>query len=171
MKTSSLTKGGLLSGLGFILTYLSTILPTNKMFVLILASCLIPLTILLTNSKTGFIVYITTSLLNILLIGFKGQVFLYIIFFGLYGIVKLLIEKLRKMYLEIILKLSFLNICLFITYFLYKTLFINININKFPIDSNKAIPIFLIICQIIFLVYDYAITLFIATINKKLKHI
>lgn len=95
MNTSFITKAGILTALGVILTYLSILLPTNKLFTLGLTSCLIPITIVLTNVRTGILVYIATSLLNLLLIGLRGQVFLYILFFGSYGLIKLYIEKLE----------------------------------------------------------------------------
>ncbi len=163
MKTAYLTKGSILTAMGVIFIYLSTLVPTNKLFLLIVSSCLIPITIVSCNTKVGIITYISTSLLSLLVIGIKGNVYLYIIFFGLYGIIKLYIEKLQKMALELILKFCFLNFSLLISFFVYKSFFPNIDLSKFFIP----IPALVLGIQVIFLLYDYALTLFIYEVRKK----
>ncbi|KAJ50442.1 hypothetical protein BD780_004090 [Clostridium tetanomorphum] len=165
MNTSFITKAGILTALGVILTYLSILLPTNKLFTLGLTSCLIPITIVLTNVRTGILVYIATSLLNLLLIGLRGQVFLYILFFGSYGLIKLYIEKIRNLYLEIILKFSFFNICLVISYFIYK-FFLPDNIINLPF---KFIISGWLVFQLGFFLQDYALTIIIHIINTRFK--
>lgn len=163
MKTAYLTRGSILTAIGLIFIYLSTLAPTNKLFLLIISSSLIPMAIISCNIKVGIITYISTSLLSLFIVGIKGSVYLYIIFFGLYGIIKLYIEKLQKMALELILKFSFLNFSLLISFFVYKNFFPNIDLTKFFIP----IPILILGMQVIFLLYDYALTLLIYEVRKK----
>lgn len=159
-KTSNITKGGFLTTLGVILIYLSGIVPVNKAYLLAIASFIIPLAVVVTNFKNAITVYGATSLLSLLICGFKITVFSYIIFFGLYGLIKYFIERLRKLPLEIILKLAFFNICLF-TLFLLCSLFfpgiLKIKISRYLIALGA---------QIAFLIYDYLITLFITYVNR-----
>ena len=159
-KSTNIARGGLFTALGVLFIYLSTVIPTSRLYVLGLASCIVPMSIMMTNVKNGFIVYAATSLLSLLIVGFKGNVIAYIIFFGLYGFVKLYVERLRNMTYEIILKLLFFNLALGIIY-IFATLF-------FPslIKINISIYMALVMVQFIFIVFDYALTLFIAYVNR-----
>ncbi|GAA0728087.1 hypothetical protein GCM10008905_26490 [Clostridium malenominatum] len=157
MKTSYLTKGGILSALGVIFIYLSTIAPTNKLFLLVISSALIPLGVIGTNIKVALGIYTSTSLLGLFIIGFKGSVFLYIIFFGIYGIIKLYIEKIGTLHLELIAKFVFFNLCLYIAYLAIYLVLPNFDLNKLPLP----LPIILILLEVSFFLYDYALTLFI----------
>lgn len=163
LKTSYLARGGILTAIGLIFIYLSSLAPTNKLFLLAMASSLIPIVIISCNIKIGIITYISTSLLSLFIIGIKGSVYLYIVFFGIYGIIKLYVEKLRKMPIELILKFSFFNFSLLISFFIYKNFFPGIDLNKLPIPM----PILILASQIVFFLYDYALTLFIYEIRKK----
>ena len=154
-KSSYIAKGGLFTAVGVILVYLSTIIPVNKLFLLVIASCIIPLCVIDSGLKSALTVYVSTSLLSLLIGGIKSSVILYIIFFGLYGIVKYYIEKLRKLCIELLLKLVFFNSCIVFMYLTYR-LFVT-NLFKFKIPFYWI----LILMQIVFILYDYAVTLFI----------
>jgi hypothetical protein len=159
-KTSALAKGGIYTALSVLCIYLSSIVPTTKLYVLGVASCIIPLAILTTNIKNSLTVYAASSLLSLLLLGIRWNVFAYIIFFGSYGFIKYYVEKFNKLPLEILLKLVFFNICMFLIYFLYKLLFMDAIKIKLPL-AFAAIAL-----EFIFLICDYALTLFIAYANR-----
>ena len=92
------------------------------------------------------------------------------IFFGVFGIIKFFIERLRKEKLEILLKLVFFNIA-FIIGFLIMQNILGINVitgletivSRLFDTSTKAIAsiILWIIAQPVFLIYDYAMTMII----------
>lgn len=159
-KTSYLAKGGLFTAIGFILIYLSTIVPVNKAYLLAVASCIIPLSVITTNVRNAIVVYMATSLLALVICGAKITIILYIAFFGLYGLVKYYIEMLRKLYLELLLKLLFLNIDLIILFFIYNLFFPNL--------LKVTMPLYIIAAagQVAFLVFDYILTIFINYSNN-----
>ncbi len=159
-KGKSIAYGGIITALSIIFIYLSTIIPFNKIFFLACASFLIPIGVIFTSLKNCWLIYISSALLSLLLIGFKGNVFFYILFFGPYGIIKNYIEKLNNLPLEIILKLLYFNGSIALIYVLFKT-FIS-TLKNIPIP----IPMFILIAQIIFLIFDYILTLFIYNISK-----
>ena len=161
-KASNMAKGGLFTALTILFLYISSIVPINRFYLLGLASCIIPLTIISTNVKNAILVYISSGLLS-LLFGFRGSALAYIIFFGSYGFIKYYVEKLRKVPLEFILKLSFFNICLCSIYFLYKLFSFGLPKINIPIYSV------VIVAQLVFVIYDYALTMFISYANKKLN--
>lgn len=164
-RTSYITKGGLFTAIGFIFIYLSTIVPVNKAYLLAIASCIIPLSLITTNVKNAIVVYMSTSLLAVLVCGTRITVVLYVIFFGLYGLVKYYIERLRKLYIEFILKLLFFNIDLAILFLIYKLFF--------PSLLKVAMPLYIVIAaaQAAFLVFDYILTVFINYSNKHFRHL
>jgi hypothetical protein len=162
MKSNRIAKGGIFTALSLILLYLSSILPTNKLFMLIIASCIIPLSIMITGIKNTIVVYSAVSLLSFFIIPSKIISAVYILIFGSYGFVKYFIEKLRNVPLEIILKLLYFNIASVIILAIYKLLFFKI--------PNININIYLVILaiEIAFVIYDYALTSFISYANKNL---
>lgn len=161
--TNKLTRGSIYTALSVVCIYLSSIIPTTKLYVLGIASCIIPISIITTGVKNSLLVYLASSLLSLLIIGLKWNVLAYIILFGSYGFIKFYIEKLNKLTLELILKLLFFNICVVIIYFIFKLLFIDVLKTKLPIAAV------LVMIQLIFLLCDYAITLFISYAKKHFK--
>ncbi|MGL5085431.1 MAG: hypothetical protein ACRC68_06870, partial [Clostridium sp.] len=65
MKTKDLTLVGILTGLTLAILYSSAILPISTLSILTLASCLIPICIIRSSVKTGFVVYIASTVLGI----------------------------------------------------------------------------------------------------------
>lgn len=157
-----MAKGGIITAIGVILIYLSTIIPGNKLFLLSIASCLIPIAVISTSLKNSFIIYFSTSILAFLMSGLTTSVIAYALFFGVYGIVKYYIEKIRKLPIEILLKLIFFNVCFFIFY--------NILMLFTSSSLNLKLPIYIFIIggELIFLFYDYFLTVMIVFINKRL---
>jgi hypothetical protein len=160
MKSNKMAKGGIFAALSLILLYLSSAFPTNRLFILVIASCIIPLSILLTGIKNTLVVYGTVSLLSIFIIPSKLISIAYILIFGCYGFVKYYIERLRRIPLEFVLKLLYFNISSLIIICLYKLLLIKI--------PNLNIYFLLPIMELSFLVYDYTLTIFIAYAKNKL---
>lgn len=162
-KASYTARGGLYTAVSIIFLYLSAYIPNNKFFFLAAASCIIPLSIITIGIKHSFIVYLAVSFIGIFLIGSKGILFLYIVFFGLYGFVKYAVEKIKNLPLELLLKIAFLNISILLSYFISR-LFMNYNLS-----FKISLYIVIIAIQIIFLIYDYTLTLFIAYMHKTFK--
>ncbi|MEG1131588.1 MAG: hypothetical protein RSD77_04675 [Romboutsia sp.] len=152
--------GGILLALNIILLLLSNIIPMNTLFFMGAASLLIAIVIVEYGVKMGVAFYIASSILSFLVISNKAQWLLYIFTFGIYGLIKYLIERDRPLFIDLLLKLIFANIAIGGLYFILKGI-IFIPVNIFTI----------IAFQIAFLIYDYAYTLFIDYYEKKLKKI
>lgn len=82
-RTLFMAKGGIITAIGVILIYLSNIIPGNKLFLLSIASCLIPVAVITTNLKNSFIIYFSTLILAFLMSGLTTAVIAYALFFGL----------------------------------------------------------------------------------------
>ncbi|SHJ94098.1 hypothetical protein [Tepidibacter formicigenes] len=149
---------GILLGINQIFLFFSSIIPTNRLFFLGISSLPISLVIIENGFKSGLLFYTASALLSIVLIPNKIYLIPYILFFGIYGLIKYLIEKNRNLIIEYSLKFLSFNIIFFIGYSIIKNfIFVKINI------------IIILISQVFFLAYDYAYGLFINYYYEKIK--
>lgn len=160
MKAKNITLGGILCAITILLLLGTSILPTSKLTLFAVTSAIIPLAIIRSTVRTAILVYLCSSIIGILILP-KTTLILYILFFGIYGIVKFYIEKINKISIEILLKLIFFNASLSITFITLNTLlfsYLNIKISILYIYG---------LGQILFFVFDYALTLLITYFIKK----
>ena len=151
---------GILLALNIILLLLSNIIPINTVFFMGLASFLISIVIMEYGFKLGILFYIASSVLSFLVLPNKAQWLIYIFTFGIYGLIKYLVEKDRPFYIDILLKLVYANLSILSLYFMIKGI-IYIPINIFTI----------LVFQFAFLIYDYVYTLFIDYYKQRIRKI
>lgn len=169
MKAKDIALGGILVALTTIVLYATSILPISTLAILTIASALIPVCIIRSNIQTSIFVYISSSLIAFFLVPINIS-FLYFVFFGVYGIIKYFIERIRKEKLEIVLKVVFFNIAFIIGFIIMQNV-LGINIiaglevlmSRFFDTSARTIAtiILWIVAQPIFLIYDYTMTMII----------
>lgn len=160
MKAKHIAENGILGALTVVILYVASIFPINTFSILTVASVLIPISIIRTSIRDAILLYIASSILCFFLIKTNIAIF-YILFFGIYGIIKYFIEKIQKVFIEILLKLISFNILLAVTYFI---------VINFIGAINLKLPLYFlwIIGQIAFLIYDYALTIIISFYLKKI---
>lgn len=153
--------GGITTALIFISLYTGTIIKNNRIFFLALSTYLESIPFLTGNIRFGILVYFTSSLLSIILLPNKIFAAAYVIF-GIYPLIKILSEK-HKLIIEFLLKYSWLNISVLISYFIYTLIF--------KLQLFKSVYIFLIalmVLEIGFLIYDIIFSKFIYLIKEKI---
>lgn len=169
MKAKDIALGGILVALTTMVLYSTSILPISTLVILTIASSLIPVCIIKSNIKTSIFVYISSSLIAFFLVKINIA-FLYFIFFGVYGIIKYFIERIRKEKIEIVLKLIVFNTAFIIGFIIMQNILginlisgLEVLISRFFDISSKTIAsiILWIVAQPIFLIYDYAMTMII----------
>ncbi len=153
-------KGGMLVALTLLTLYLARFIPTNKLTFMVISSVFVPMGILSLNITQGTIIYVASSILSFLL-GLNTISILYIFLFGPYGIIKFLVERIRKTYIEIILKLIYFNVTTALLYIIGKELILM----NLPMEL-PFIPLVLLL-QLLFILYDYSLTLLIEYIQKR----
>lgn len=151
---------GILLGVHTILLILINIIPMNTLFIMGIASLIISIIIMEFGPKSGVVFYLASIILSFLVINNKAQWVLYNLTFGVYGLIKYIIEQDRSIYLEYILKIIFANILLMITYFILRG-FIYIPINI----------LIIIAFQVVFMIYDSVYTKFIDYYETKIRKI
>jgi hypothetical protein len=159
LNSKNISTAGMMIAIGIVILYISTVIQINTIAILTVASSLIPITIIKSNMKTAISVYICTTIISLFLVPIN-LLLLYGCFFGIYGIIKFFIEKLKNRIIEIILKLAYFNITIFVLVYI-----LQIAIGP----AYETLPIYLIIAssELLFLLYDYSLTLIISYyINK-----
>lgn len=151
---------GILLGVHTILLILINIIPMNTLFIMGIASLIISIIIMEFGPKSGVVFYLASIILSFLVINNKAQWVLYNLTFGVYGLIKYIIEQDRSIYLEYILKIIFANMLLMITYFILRG-FIYIPINILTILAF----------QVVFMIYDSVYTKFIDYYETKIRKI
>ncbi|MBC6696391.1 hypothetical protein H9L25_06385 [Terrisporobacter mayombei] len=158
--SKKISYGGILLALNIILLLLVNVIPINTLFLMGLASLPISIIIMEWGPKLGTIFYMASVILSFIVMANKFQWILYIFTFGIYGLIKYVIEKDRSFLIEYIMKLISANILIFIAYFILKN-FIYIPINFITI----------VIFEMAFIIYDYVYSRFIDYYNVRLRKI
>ncbi len=162
-KTKRLALNGILGALSVICLLLADILPTNRISLYALSSFFISISIIENGIKAGWIFYAATCLLSFIVVPEKLGIVPYVIFFGIYGIVKFYIERLDRLVIEYILKFAYFNACMGIALWALKGLF--------RYELRIMLPVWLLVAaaEIVFFIYDIVYTMFINYYRNKLR--
>jgi len=154
--TKTVATGGVFLALSIATLFAATTIPGIELTLYTVSSFYVAFVILELSVKAGWLFYFASVILTFIVVPNKSALIPYAIFFGLYGIVKYYIENFKKTKqpIEIIFKLIYCNIMLFLGYWIFGELFFGtINLPDF------ALPVLIFGAQIFFLAYDYIFTL------------
>ncbi len=146
---------GILTALAAAALFLENIFPTGKLGFYILASFILSVVIMECGLSFGWLSYAAVSVLALLLVPEKTAVFPYILFFGIYSLVKSHIERLNKLIPEWVLKFLFFNLSLFFMWNIAVHL-----LGLIPQGLLNALPVYAIvlILQVAFFAFDWIFT-------------
>lgn len=151
--------GGILLAVNIILLLFLNIISTNTLLIMGLASLPISIVIMEFGPKSGVAFYTASIVLGFIVMTNKSHWVIYVFTFGVYGLIKYIIERDLPVYVEILLKLVFANIVLVFLYFILKPfLYIPVKLG--------LIAMF----EVVFILYDYMYSSFIDYYNNKLKN-
>jgi hypothetical protein len=111
-------------------------------------------------------VYIAVSVLSLILAADKEAAVLFILFFGYYPIIKALLEKTGKKYLILILKFIIFNVSIIACYFLSIKV-LGVPVESFTIRGVYLPWVFLLVGNITFILYDYAVSSIVVTYYQR----
>lgn len=155
--------GGVLSVLCIFSLYLAVYLPTNRIFFYGLSSIFSSVIMVEGGAGWAWTFYGATSMLAFFLVPNKIGIIPYVLFFGLYGIVKYYIEGIENVFLQIVLKGGVFLLSMLGTAIIAKEIFMS------EVSSKLPLWVIAIIALVIFYVYDYAYTRFIMYYEIVLK--
>lgn len=159
LKSKDVAYLGVLLGLNQLFIILSSIIETNTVILFAAAALVVGIIIVEFGSKSGILFYIASCILGSFLTFNKIEFITYILFFGLYSIVKHLLEiRINNKTLLYSMKFLYFNMALIAMYFTVR-LFIPFELQWWLILG----------AQILFIIYDYAFMLFITSYIKNIK--
>ncbi len=164
VRTRGIAISAMLLAISVTTLYIQTVLPVANFTLYMLSSFYVAFVIMEAGPKAGWLFYIASCIFALIFVPDKVFVIPYILFFGIYGVVKYHIELLRKLPIELILKMIFFNFSLGIMIIFFRELILgSINLPDFPF------VILIIAFEIAFFAYDYLYTLVIGFYLKRIK--
>lgn len=168
MKTSSITFGGILTAVSFILLYFIKLIPTNTLTLLTLLSFIPPIALMEKGLKTALLVYICSGIGSLFYVPLNISLF-YVLFFGIYGIIKGFIERINKPFTEWLIKFIYFNIMSIMGLLLLRVVLavdLQVILSNFlsliefwDLNSTFSKLLLYLLLQIAFFIFDYALTL------------
>ena len=154
---------GILAALAVAALLLAAVAPTNRLSLYALSSVFVSIAIVESGIRNGWIFYVSSSILAAIVVPNKMALIPYLIFFGIYGILKYYVEKIGIIALEFVLKIAYFNICLAVVILLAKEFLLGGMKVDFPLWAA------VVLLEIAFIAYDYAYSLFIRYYKDKLR--
>lgn len=157
---------GILTALGAATLLLENLFPTGKLGFYVLAGFILSIVIMECGLSFGWISYGVVSLVAFLLVPEKTAVFPYLLFFGLYALVKSHIEHLNKLIAEWILKYVFFNGSLYLMWHFATSI-----LKLIPDKLIQQLPVFVtvLLLQIAFFAFDWLFTFWTQYYLKKIS--
>lgn len=109
-KTRRLVLCAMMAALSLLFLFIGTFLPTGRMALCALAGLFIGAVVTQYRLPAGGLTYATVSVLSLLVLPSKGIALMFVLVFGLYALVKSLIEMMHRLVLEWICKLLFCGV-------------------------------------------------------------
>lgn len=176
-KIKNLTVGALLSALSVAIIALGGVIEVLDLSVAAIASFICVFAVIEFGGAYPWLIFAVTSALSLMLIPTNLGAWCYVLFFGYYAILKEKIERLKKP-LAWIIKMIIGNIAFAILLFGFGTLtygtgldFVELVNKVFETDFGTVMVVAVILMvELLFVVYDIALTRIITFYLKKLRH-
>lgn len=171
-KTYALAFSAVIAALSLVFLLVTGFIPVGTYALPCIAGALLAAVVIEAGYISAFAVYAVVSLLSFLLVADKEAALYYTAFLGFYPVLKGLIERIKRRFLQYILKFLVFNACI------VGAFFVSIFILSVPKESFELFGVylpwvFLIAGNIIFLIYDVCLTRIISQYitqwRKKLK--
>jgi hypothetical protein len=161
-----MTVGGVCVALSVISVVLASIVPGFELTLYGVSSVFIAVMIVETGIPAGVMVYVATVFLSLILVPNKLGIIPYVFFFGIYAIVKYFAEKVKNPVGQVAIKVVCFAAIFGVAWFFFKALFFA------NIDLPKGVPFWVlaIVAVLVFVLYDYILTLIIKIYRRKVKH-
>ena len=157
-----------LGAVSLILVYIASVVPTGNWGLVAVAGVLPAAAVISVGLGAGVLCWAGVSLLSFLLLPGKFCALLYTALFGLYPLVKSLIERLRKRGMEYLLKLVFFNVSFTLIFLIMRTAVLD----SLP-AALGAVWVLYLVANVVFLIYDFGfsrlISFYVARIGRVVR--
>lgn len=152
----SVALGGMLTALSVALLAVSGFTQIANLTLDSIAGIILVIAVVELGLRNAVLVYFAVTVLSLILVPNKEPVILYSAVFGIYTLLKSIAEKIKKPVLEWVVKIVSANICLGIAGMLIYA------IGLFPEGSVKLLILGILAFNLVFVLYDIALTRLIA---------
>ncbi len=168
MKTKKLALGAILTAISIVFLYAGCVLPTGRIAMVAIASLLPAVAVLHSGLPLGFLVYAASAAIALLILPSKACAVAYALVLGWYGPVKSIIERIGRLAVEWIIKISLFCIVIAVYYNAFQALLLSmIRLDALPY-SWLIVPLLVVV----YILYDIAFTGMIAIYQQRIaKHI
>ena len=168
--TKKLTVCALLAALGVIIMYIGSMIEVLDISMSVVASLLCVIAVIEYGKSAPWMIFLVTAILSFLLLPNKSPAYFYAVFFGFYPILKEKFEK-KSLVVSWILKEIIFNICL--AALIVITVFVLVDPASNTLINPLTISAAVVLAEVIFVVYDFALTrlisFYIFNLRKRLK--
>lgn len=173
-KSKQISFGGIICALSIVFLSLSSLIPMLEYTSPALAGGILGFLVIEFNKKTAITAYIAVSLLSLITIPNKEVVVIFIGFFGIYPIVKSVVEPLKNGLIATLIKFVVFNVCIILSYLLIVNVFgIPEVLSDFEKFGHYSIAILLAAGNGAFYLYDIVLSrvyiLYIKRISARLN--
>ena len=167
-KTQRIATGGLLTAFSMVMIILAGVVPSGTFTFPAAAGIIIGILSFTAGKSYAWASFFIVALLSFVICPNKEAALCFTLFLGYYPLAKDIIEKLRLKIIQYILKLLLFNASAVTIYYLLLFVF------SMPADSFEYFGInipglFLAILNVVFLIYDLAITMFLVVYKEKIN--
>lgn len=156
-KSAKTAVGGIVTALSIVIMFMTSVIPTLTYALPAAAGILLCLIVIEIDKKWAFGVYAAVSVLSVLLIADKEAAVMYVMFFGYYPILKGVFEGKLSSLVSWILKFIVFNAGVILAFIISIYVF-NIPFDEMETYGYGAAVILLIAGNVIFLIYDFALS-------------
>lgn len=148
---------------------LLTVIPGMEMGLPALAGTVLVVLVIELGAKWGFLGYLTVGILSLLVApSFEARI-LFAVFFGYYPVLKALLERMRSRVLCWCVKLALFNIVMVTTYWVLLRFTTVVEAGDFTVFGVFLPGVLLLIGNVVFVVYDIALTGVVTTYIRVLQ--
>ena len=162
--------GGILAGLSLLCLFLSGIVPFAEFTCPALAGIVLTAVVIDFGRKTAWLCYAVVALLSLVITPNKEAALLFVFFLGYYPILKSVLEQTKSRVMEWFFKLLIFNAAMISAYavIIYLLGMTEVLAEMNEISQYGAL-VFLLLGNLVFLLYDYALSGLIAIYCAKLR--
>ena len=154
--------GGIISAVSVVLMFLTGVVPTLTYAIPAIAGGLLIVIAIEIGPKFAYTVFFAVSTLSLLVVADKEAAVMYAVFFGYYPVLKGFIEKKTSGIFTWLVKYLIFNVAVILAYLAISKIFM-ISYEDIAFLGKLAIPVLLMICNIVFAIYDIALTRILST--------
>ena len=150
--------GGIITALSTVAMFLTGLLaPVGTYALPAIAGVILIVIVIEIGARWAWMVYGAVSILSLLLAADKEAVLLFILFFGYYPILKANIERLRTKAIQWVIKMGVFNVAVILSFWIAMTV-LQVPQDAFTIFGVYLPWVFLLAGNVVFVIYDYALT-------------